>query len=349
MSRSNSMRGLARVITAASLMVVSGVVSASAQGKWVPLAPFPKAMEEVVGSAVDSTLFVMGGLNDWTGLGVVYAYDSAGNSWTQKKPMPIPAHHIMVVESKGKIYVFGGFVQPPNEDAWLPVDNAWEYTPGTDSWKALAPMPTKRGAGGAVEVDGKIYVIGGANVPAGASNPAIHFARPHVTLGTVEEYDPATNAWRTRTAMPTARNHFVVGAVNKKIYVAGGRTGAALITRSSNTDILEEYDIATDRWALKAPMPTSRSGTAGGFFKGRLYVAGGEYQNDKVMMAFRAFEAYDPSTNRWSDMPRMRVPRHGFAGAFVGNRFHAVSGDIQSAAIPGILPYTDTHDAFEFE
>ena len=37
--------------------------------------------------------------------------------------------------------------------AWQPIDNVWEYDPAADSWKALAPMPTKRGAAVAAGLD----------------------------------------------------------------------------------------------------------------------------------------------------------------------------------------------------
>ncbi|MBI4247780.1 MAG: hypothetical protein HY614_11405, partial [Candidatus Rokubacteria bacterium] len=148
--------------------------------------------------------------------------------------------------------------------------------------------------------------------------------------------------------MPTARNHAAIGVVNGKIYVLGGRIGAAFVGTSSPTDIVEEYDPATDQWgALKARMPTPRSAVAWGVHGGRIYVAGGEGQADAFMAAFRALEAYEPATNRWFSMPRMPIPRHGLAGAVVGNRLHLVSGDVQSAGIPGMQLHSDSHDAFE--
>ena len=45
--------------------------------------------------------------------------------------------------------------------AWVPIDNAWEYDPAEDSWKALAPVPTRRGWLVAVTAGDRIYVIGG--------------------------------------------------------------------------------------------------------------------------------------------------------------------------------------------
>jgi hypothetical protein len=59
-------------------------------------------------------------------------------------------------------------------------------------------------------------------------------------------------------------------------------------------------------------------------------------------------EGYDPATNSWAALPRMPVPRHGLAGAVIGNRLHLVSGDVQSAGIPGMHLHSDSHDAFEF-
>ena len=65
----------------------------------------------------------------------------------------------------------------------------------------------------------------------------------------------------------------------------------------------------------------------GGIYNGKIYVAGGEFQNDKIMAAFRAFEVCDPATNTWDgSLPRMRIPRHGFAGGVIGNRLHVVAG-----------------------
>jgi hypothetical protein len=70
-----------------------------------------------------------------------------------------------------------------------------------------------------------------------------------------------------------------------------------------------------------------------------MFIGGGEFQNDKIMAAFRAFEAYDPASNTWDQsLPHMRIPRHGFAGAVIDDQLHVVAGDIQTAGIPGSRP-----------
>jgi N-acetylneuraminic acid mutarotase len=197
-------------------------------------------------------------------------------------------------------------------------------------------MPTKRGSPTAAVVDGKIYVIGGATTSEGSKDPGIHPARPHQVVGTNEVYDPATNTWATRSPMPTPRNHVANGVVNGKIYVIGGRLGNAFIGRAANTDTVEGYDPATDKWsATLSRMPTPRSALTYGTYKGKIYVAGGELQTAYMAAAFRAVEAYDPATNSWSTLPALEFPRHGAGGDVIGNRFHVVTGVVQASGSGG--------------
>ena len=160
------MRRLALCL-AVFLSVLGGLLTAEARaqapGKWVKLAPFPEPAEEVFGAAAGGKMYVFGGLAPaWKTRGLVFEYDPAENKWTKKKPMALSSHHVAVVELNGKIYTFGGFVPPTSgPPAWVPINNVWEYDPANDTWKALAPMPTKRGSPVAAAVNGKIYVIGG--------------------------------------------------------------------------------------------------------------------------------------------------------------------------------------------
>lgn len=336
-------------LLALALLVPGG--GALAQ-KWTKKAAFPDGAEEVYGIASGGKLYVFGGLAPgWTPKGMVYEYDPASDKWTKKNNMALASHHVALAELNGKIYVLGGFTKPATgPTAWVPIDNVWEYDPAADTWKALPPLPTKRGSPVAAVVGGKIYVIGGASVHPGSKETSIHPARPHRAMDTNEMYDPATNKWETRSPMPTARNHAAVGVVNDKIYVIGGRLGAGFITRASNTDIVEAYDPATDQWgALLAPMPTARSAVAWGTHKGKIYVAGGEVRNATLSATYRAVEAYEPASNRWTSLPPMEIARHGLAGDIVGGKLHLVSGDVQSGGGPGAHIETDVHEVLELE
>lgn len=348
MLRANRLAVLYRLLLMVGLALAAR--SAAAQGKWIKLAPFPQPAEEISGAAAGGKMYVFAGLAPvWKPVGMVYEYDPTGNQWTRKKPMALPSHHVAFTEYHGKIYAFGGFVLPDSgPPAWVPINNAWEYNPATDTWKALAPMPTKRGSALAAAVNDKIYVIGGATMIPGSKETAVMPTHPHMSVGTVEEYDPATNTWRERSQMPTPRNHAAIAAVNGRIYVIGGRVGAAFIGYASDISVVEEYDPATDQWSgPRARMPIARSAIGAGVYGGRIYVAGGEYQDPHMMATFRAVEAYDPAANTWTEMPPMPVSRHGLAVGVIGNRLYVVSGDVQSAGT-GVEVSTSEHDAFEF-
>jgi N-acetylneuraminic acid mutarotase len=348
---------MARLHRLASLYfaaVIVGIMLATAvaypQGKWLKLAPFPQPAEEISGAAAGGRMYVFAGLAPvWKPIGMVYQYDPAADQWTKKKPMPLPSHHVAFTTYRDKIYAFGGFVSPESgPPAWVPINNAWEYDPAGDTWKALASMPTKRGSALAAVVNDKIYVIGGAATIPGSKETAVSPTHPHMSVGTVEEYDPATNTWKERSSMPTPRNHAAIGVVNGKIYVIGGRVGAAFIGLASDISVVEEYDPASDQWSgPRARMPIARSAIGAGVYGGRIYVAGGEYQDPHMMATFRAVEAYDPGSNTWTEMPPMPVSRHGLAVGVIGNRLHVVSGDVQSAGT-GVEVSTGEHDAFEF-
>ncbi|MGH8256689.1 MAG: Kelch repeat-containing protein, partial [Steroidobacteraceae bacterium] len=206
-----------------------------------------------------------------------------------------------------------------------------EYDPRTDSWRKLAPAPQARGAGAAVTWKGKMYYVGGATSVRGAKSPILRFTgQSDRSVGTLESYDPSTNTWTTLSPMPSARNHFGAAVVDGRIYAIGGRLGSVFIVRSTNTNIVEDYDIAHDRWESDTPMPTARSGVSVNEYKGLIFVGGGEYQSPKIVAAYRAFAVFDPATDSWGTLPRMPVPRHGFQGAIVGSDLYYIGGDVQS-------------------
>jgi Common central domain of tyrosinase/Kelch motif len=350
---------LAATLALTACLALTGTAQAQmATSPWKKAAPFPDPDEELYGAAVNGKMYVIGGWDDGKAAGINYEYNPATDKWTQKKGMPRAAHHAAIAAANGKLYVIGGFVPPtdtqiPTGGAWEPINETWEYDPAADSWRSLAPLPTKRGAAVAVEVGGKIYVIGGATTVANSKDPYFTFFGPSLVLTTNEVFDPATNKWESRKSMSVARNHAYAAAVDGKIYVIGGRTGHAFILSATNTDVVEEYSPLSDSWsAPKERMPVPRSGGAWGTDGRRIYVAGGEVTTKELVGAFRAVDAYEPATNSWISLPPMPMPRHGIAGAVIGNEFHLVSGMIQSAGAlvfqdPHLETHTGQHDVLE--
>jgi N-acetylneuraminic acid mutarotase len=165
--------------------------------------------------------------------------------------------------------------------------------------------------------------------------------------GTLEVFDTDTNAWSKLAPMPTPRNHHSITYVDGKLYAIGGRVGSCYSGGwSSNVWMNEAYDIATNTWATRAPMPTARSGTGIATLDGKIYVLGGEGWVDDFGGVFRANEVYDPNTNTWSRAARMITPRHGFAVAQVGKTIYAVSG-VNNAGGAGTLSVVPVNEIYE--
>ena len=104
-------------------------------------------------------------------------------------------------------------------------------------WQSRAPMPSARTEVAAVELGGKIYVLGGYEKGGNL----------------VEEYDPVSDRWRARAPLPKPLHHIGAAALNGKIYVIGG-----YVSGGGSMDSVYEYDPAQDRWNTKAPMATPR-------------------------------------------------------------------------------------------
>lgn len=305
----------------------------TAEKPWVALAPLPEPAAQLGAASVNGKLYLFGGFAAGRARGLTFEYDAATNAWAKKKAMPLALHRFAIAAYGDKIYLFGGFKYPDNGSAgWQPVDTVWRYDPASDEWSSLAAMPVRRGAASASVANGKIYVIGGATVAAGTKDIAIQPKRRHDVLGTMEEYDPKTNTWRTRTGLPTPRNHAASATVGGKIYVIGGRIASAFAEDGSDTDVVEAYDPARDLWSRPLErMPAARSAAGVAMWRNRIVIAGGETSGSTGVAASGAIASYDPEKDRWSALPAMPEPRRAIAVELIGDRLYLIGGDDSAA------------------
>ncbi|HEY6721396.1 MAG TPA: DUF1668 domain-containing protein [Burkholderiales bacterium] len=336
-------------VTLSTVLALAGA-GAFAQGSWKQGPPIPQGANEVIGANVGGNVLVYGG-QDGAGksMGIFWKFDPGANQWTQLPSNPVPVHHGAAASIGNKFYVFGGFHMPDTgKVGWYPENKAWVFDMDKGTWSALPPMPTPRGALAAVAVGTKIYVSGGAKIPAGVNLPdGLAAGGPVELLGTLEMFDTETNRWTQLKPMSLPRNHHSIAYTDGKIYAVGGRVGSCFSNGwSSNVSMNEAYDIATDTWATRLPMPTARSGTGAEALDGKVHVLGGEGWVEEFGGVFRAHEVYDPKTNSWAKLPRMLTPRHGFATATVAHRIYAVSG-VNNAGGAGTLSVVAVNEIFE--
>lgn len=193
-------------------------------------ADMPTAREGGSASAVNSIIYVMGGVKPGgVASNEVEAYDPATDTWATKNPMPAARWALSTAVVDGKIYAMGGFI--PGGQGLRIVE---VYDPSTDTWTTKAFMPVRNGYFGTGIVNGIIYTIGGGLDP---FNPYLR----------VFAYDPSTDAWSEKTPMPTPRFTLGASAVSQKIYTIGGSPGWP----PSPLAIVEEYDPTSDPTSVK--------------------------------------------------------------------------------------------------
>jgi N-acetylneuraminic acid mutarotase len=340
----NPMRSIA-------VAVVAGLgLASSAAGAWQSGPPIPQGANEVIGAVVAGQLLVYGGQAPTSApMGVFWKFDPGAAQWTGLPSNPVPVHHAAAVGIGNRFYVVGGFRLPDTGKAgWYPENKLWAFDLDAKTWSRLPDMPTPRGALAAAAVGTKIYVAGGAKIPEGVALPdGLTPGGPVELVSALEAFDTATNTWTRLKPMSQARNHHDLVHVDGKLYALGGRVGSAFSNAwSTNITMTEAYDIATDTWQTRAPMPTARSGTGAAALDGKIHSLGGEGWVEEFGGVFRSHEVYDPKTNTWSRYPRMPTPRHGFAVGVMGRRLYAVSG-VNNAGGAGTLSVVTVNEIWE--
>src|SRR5215831_3858193 len=109
--------------------------------------------------------------------------------------------------------------------------------------------------------------------------------------------------WSEKAQMLEPRGEVAAATVGGKIYVLGG----SALGNDAQT-LTEEYDPATDRWRVRAPMPRGLSHVGAVGMNGKIYVVGGFIRNVHMDAQNVALE-YDPATDTWKSLPAMKSPR----------------------------------------
>lgn len=293
---------------------VDSPAPAGLPGRWASRAPLPIPRTEMAwATAWAGKLHIIGGYaeqrvdNTWH-----HIYDPATDSWSEAARLPRGANHVAVVAHAGRIYAFGGFTNQ-NRAAH---DEAFAYDVAADRWERLRPMPRPRGAGALAVVDGKIHHIGGATNP----------EQERASIGWHEVYDPQSDRYETRKALPGARDHVGVVVHEGRIHIVGGRFN----TFEYNTDLHHVYLPDRDTWEQRAPLPTPRSGHGLVVYRGRFFAMGGEsgwFENRTLTGRVHGqLESYDPASDSWQHHAPMPTPRHGMGAVVLGDWIHVAGG-----------------------
>ncbi len=151
-------------------------------------------------------------------------YDPTTSTWAALADAPHIRDHCFAAVVGDKLYVVGGrntsFRDPENKlnffsQTMLDVD-CYDFTTGT--WSVLpAKLPLGTGGGNLVNLNNKLYYMGGERATATENNAP----RKNVFM-----LDPSTsNGWQEIDSLKQARNGVAAAVVDGKIYIAGGAGG----------------------------------------------------------------------------------------------------------------------------
>ncbi|MGF7079268.1 Kelch repeat-containing protein [Mucilaginibacter sp. UYCu711] len=163
---------------------------------------------------------ILHGHNNGTN-GLFDVYDPATNTWAALPDAPHIRDHSMAVVVKDKLYAIGGrntSLHDANnfmsffDKVVLEVDC---YDFKTGKWSTLtAKLPMGTGGGSCVNLDNKIFYIGGERATA---------TKPNGPQTDVFYMDPEVDKeWRVAPSLNKARNGVGGTALDHKIYIAGG-------------------------------------------------------------------------------------------------------------------------------
>jgi len=272
---------------------LSPATSASPQPPQRAEPSLPAAVEETAAAAAGGRLYVMGGFNAaGQSLRSVYVFDRS--SWSGGPSLPLPLDHPSAATLDDHVYIAGGHSNGR--------DSARVFRLDGDRWTEVAPMHFARGGHALVAAGGRLYAIGG-NTAAGNVSPT-------------EEYDPQTNAWSVRSALPHPRNHVAGFGGGGEVCGVGGR--------SPNTSRVDCMFVSSGEWVQNiadVPAPTSGGGAVA-FPDGDVIAAGGEDAAESRIIDQLVYLR----GQSWVSAGRMLSPRHGFQLAIFDGRAWACGG-----------------------
>ncbi|MGD6853223.1 MAG: Kelch repeat-containing protein [Candidatus Bathyarchaeia archaeon] len=156
-------------------------------------------------------------------------------------------------------------------------------------------------------------------------------------------------SWMEMAPMHFARGGLGVAVVNDKIYAIGGNDAHAFGGGDYNppdyftggiVGYNEQYDPSTNKWVMKVPMPTPRTGFAIAVCGSRIYCMGGYGVNGSTSVN----EVYDPSTDTWETKASIPIQTgtREIQAAVLEDKIYVIGGSLHGNLNQVYDPQTDS-------
>jgi hypothetical protein len=231
-------------------------------------------------------------------------FTSSGKWIEVKASSPIVARHEMcfhIIDTPGigrRVYLVGG----------LGTKDLDIYNPFNRTWSKGKPVPITLHHVQCVVTQGKLWLV--------AAWMGGYPQEQNVNATYV--YDPATNSWATKSALPVGRRRGSAAAMlspdGTQIYVSHGNSGGHETANfATSQPYLDEYNIASDTWtALSSNAPNPRDHTGGAMVNGLICVAGGRNGGEINWPMVAPTDCFNLTSRKWEVKDPMPVILSGY-------------------------------------
>jgi N-acetylneuraminic acid mutarotase len=226
-----------------------------ARGAWQTGTRLPRGTDNAGAAVARDRLYVVGGEG-----AALFIYDAAADQWSLGPAPPRPRFASAVELIGDELHLVGGWSFDRANNVSVATHDVYDVVAKTYRERAAAPTARNHALSGVI--DGKLYVTGGRG-------PG-HEGRDASNLTATEVYDPATDSWERRAALPTPRSGGAAAVLGGKLYVLGGGLPGDEVHA-----VVERYDPATDSWERLGDLPVAMTGQRAVAVDGSLYVVGG--------------------------------------------------------------------------
>ena len=202
-------------------------------------------------------------------------------------------------------------------------------TSGISKYKQLqlSKMPgAPRSSFGAIYHKGKTYVVGG-------HEGAEHTYPPESFTGRVTVFDHTSGKWENLAPRLNPCHGFQLAADGNYIYAFGGFAYEASTSPAwKSLDVVERYNILTNKWEEINTMPRRRSSNLAIQMGKKVYLLGGwnstpKFENDVDGTFHSEIDVYDISTNTFETLKeKLPSKRRAFSGFAKNGKIYFVGG-----------------------
>jgi N-acetylneuraminic acid mutarotase len=224
--------------------------------------------------------------------------------WLPRAPLPIPRTEMAwAVEYKGRMHLIGGYAEQRVDK---PYHHA--YDAKSDSWAELPKLPRGANHVGVATHGDKIYAFGG-------------FIEQNRTPHD-ESFVFDGTSWKAIKRLPEACGAMACIANGDVIHIIGGAIGS---DNRRSIDWHLVYDVKSDSYTRRQPMPVARDHCGVVAVNGLVHVIGGRV--DSFHTNSNLHHAYDSKTDSWKFLAPIPTARSGHGTVLFSNRIFCMGGE----------------------